>query len=850
MFWEGITYSPIFDENTTLEDLLENDDILQRCRERSEEFTKFLVKPEHMEKLLELITENPGMVTSKTYYKHPCVAAEILSSEIPQVLDYLVTPTEAAIESCRPNDVEEKSKCQIEASAGDSAVGETAHDINASQQLESKMITIPVTIPLIDKFLTFLDSKQDLNPLTSSFFSKVMISVAANCAEKLIPHLRSRPQFLEQLLLHLDTPAICDFLLELAQQDNGQQHVIVQWLKEANLVPKLLAGLGPVNSNEHQEASAHCLCELISVYRNFVENNAPENWDNDGSSSDAVFTGMPHCDAEADAQMYQGSLAMLDIIESEATLNILFDHMLAGESPSAAVISNCVEVLLVTLSKAKHAGSMQGGAPDELVGPGGLSLGMFSPATAGRNFICNRSPSAAASAVLVERLNIVTQHAISAIIPRLNSLHDLLKHPAEQAYNKMPTTAGMLSPPLGISRLAIVRIVAAFCQLNNAKLTIAIVDAGFVKTLLDLMEAYPHNSFLHQAVEDTLFSILPQSTPEANPSTDATKRNGVQADSFSQLELEDVLKILNDTLLINWILKVSPLGYERPTNSPPDSTAACRYSHVHPKPGFSGHLWRIANSLTAFQNSTPELHTKFASSVSEATWARWNCFVEKDLADINSEQHLDMDEPSVRSEHFISLADLQLRGPGDSSDSKCKVILSQVSAFLHRFSEKSSFSLKPIDPGMRSQAPLGANGLNNRLLDLSMAGGFGNTFDMDVDAEDEDDEDVDEVIDAHIDIEDTLAQTHSRSSLSSSSSDEDEDLQSPMCIRQQANPRDAPPIPTTVCNNTADSNDTAWADFSSFQSIVGANTASKPTEEPHPTAVATSPPNTRYFISC
>lgn len=46
---------------------------------------------------------------------------------------------------------------------------------------------------------------------------------------QLVPYLRARqPDFLSNLLRHIESPAICELLIEMSHQDNNQQHTVAQ----------------------------------------------------------------------------------------------------------------------------------------------------------------------------------------------------------------------------------------------------------------------------------------------------------------------------------------------------------------------------------------------------------------------------------------------------------------------------------------------------------------------------------------------------------------------------------------------------------------------------------------------
>uniref|UniRef100_A0A1I8FST7 UDENN domain-containing protein n=1 Tax=Macrostomum lignano TaxID=282301 RepID=A0A1I8FST7_9PLAT len=70
------------------------------------------------------------------------------------------------------------------------------------------------------------------------------------------------------------------------------------------------------------------------------------------------------------------------------------------------------------------------------------------------------------------------------------------------------TTAGQLEPPLGQCRLHVARLVRSLLSTNSALAGRAVAECGALPQLLSLMLAYPWNTFLHQAVEQSCTSVL------------------------------------------------------------------------------------------------------------------------------------------------------------------------------------------------------------------------------------------------------------------------------------------------------------------------------------------------------
>jgi len=109
-------------ENITLQELMDEDDIVQECKSQNKKLVDFLMKQEIMETLVHMVVDKPPSETDeKLRYRYPNVACDLITSDVSQITDALATS-------------------------------------------ESLMKTV----------YSFLDTDDDLNPLQASFFSKLM----------------------------------------------------------------------------------------------------------------------------------------------------------------------------------------------------------------------------------------------------------------------------------------------------------------------------------------------------------------------------------------------------------------------------------------------------------------------------------------------------------------------------------------------------------------------------------------------------------------------------------------------------------------------------------------------------
>ncbi|VDM17776.1 unnamed protein product [Hydatigera taeniaeformis] len=215
MFWESAAVPPQITEETSLEEFLDDDYVIQHVMARCTEVINYLLNANRISHLIDLVTDQSNITFDAVRFKRPSVAAEILSSGVPALVDFLVSTGS-------------------QTSAGD--VDNVLH---------------PGPMPFVESLLNFLDAAAPLNPLSASFFVKIMTNLLYSKASELVPYLRARqPDFLSTLLRHIESPAVCELLIEMPHQDNGQQHAVAQWFLDCDIINKLLDILSPKETPE------------------------------------------------------------------------------------------------------------------------------------------------------------------------------------------------------------------------------------------------------------------------------------------------------------------------------------------------------------------------------------------------------------------------------------------------------------------------------------------------------------------------------------------------------------------------------------------------------------------------
>ncbi|NXM69004.1 PP6R2 phosphatase, partial [Serilophus lunatus] len=204
-------------EDVTLEELMDEDDVLQECKAQNRRLLDFLCQQQCMEQLVTLITQEPPLdMDEKVRFKYPNTACELLTSDVPQINDKL---------------------------GGDETLLNILYD--------------------------FLDHEPPLNPLLASFFSKTIGNLIARKTEQVIAFLRKKDKFISLVLKHIDTSAMMDLLLRLIScvEPAALRHDVLNWLNEAKIIQRLVELIHSSQDEDRQSNASQTLCDIIRLSR-------------------------------------------------------------------------------------------------------------------------------------------------------------------------------------------------------------------------------------------------------------------------------------------------------------------------------------------------------------------------------------------------------------------------------------------------------------------------------------------------------------------------------------------------------------------------------------------------------
>ncbi|XP_078000119.1 serine/threonine-protein phosphatase 6 regulatory subunit 3-like isoform X2 [Glandiceps talaboti] len=491
-------------EDVTLNELLEEDDVLQECKAQNRKLIDFLTKPEIMEEMVNLVIQEPTEdIEEKLRYKHSNTACELLTSDVASINDKL---------------------------------GETE--------------------VLMNKLWGFLESEAPLNPLLASFFSKCMAMLLSRKTESVIEFIKSKEDPVGLLVTHIGTSAIMDFILRLATCAETAQlrQDISYWLNEQRLIQRLIEVIDPTTQDEYKHSNASLtVCELIRLGREHMS-QLQESADED---------------------------PLLATIEQQETVAELMNHML-HEEKSESALANGVSILL-GLTEFKKTG---------LDGQEQLT------------------------ALDAERLAKGVSSALQGVTPKLNDLHQLLIEPPK--LRSMPTSIGMLDPPLGNTRLQLTRLIAALLLTNTHAVNSELCRLGTLNTLLDLFFQYSWNNFLHTQVEQCVNVVLSNVPTEGE---DGKEKHPMLVHLFSECRI--IQRIL-DAWEENNQIQLQSNGNRK---------------------GYMGHLTKIANYIVNSMEksfNSDFIKSQFQEFVPEEFREKWENFVSGHLADTNKKNTVDL----------------------------------------------------------------------------------------------------------------------------------------------------------------------------------------------------------------
>ncbi|XP_030385794.1 serine/threonine-protein phosphatase 6 regulatory subunit 3-A [Scaptodrosophila lebanonensis] len=421
MFWDK-GYAPsaniealLEKENTTLEEFLDEEDILQECKTQKKNLVNYFTRPEVIKRLVQLITTEPSEdVPMVQRFRYANMSCEILTLGLPS--------------------------------------------------LDEKLLSDADTLQLL---YSYLEKEPPLNPLLSSFFSKTFSMLFTKKPEQdwflyqhmclqLLEYIKSQKNFLDLICKHFDTPVIPDLIMQMMKDIEGGQlkRNLYEWLTEDKLVERLIAILrNPQETDKHGNV-AEFFCDLINQGRSMRQT------EQENDSFEPAF---------------DGSNPILKTIESAETVEALLNVILEPNAVESAILSG-ISVVLTLI----------------------------------RPITFTDEPNSDRQRLLQKREREfhqeVQETVITVMAPRLSEFVHILKNPPVKPM--LETTATVLTPPFGKTRLQVCRVFTALLETRHEIVQQAICATDYFSLLLEYFKQYCWNNFLHTELEKAMHIVF------------------------------------------------------------------------------------------------------------------------------------------------------------------------------------------------------------------------------------------------------------------------------------------------------------------------------------------------------
>ncbi|XP_077423224.1 serine/threonine-protein phosphatase 6 regulatory subunit 3 isoform X3 [Vanacampus margaritifer] len=413
---------------------------------------------------------------------------------------------------------------------------------------------------LLMKLYSFLQNESPLNPLLASFFSKVLSILIGRKPEQIVEFLRKMEDFVDLMIKHIGTSAIMDLLLRMLTCIEPQL-LRQDVLNWLNHENIIQRLVDMVQPSQDEDRHSNASQSLCEIIR---------------LSRDQMFQvqGCPQPDP------------LLATLEKQTTVEKLLSHIFDKEKKESAIVS-VIQILLTLFETRRPAfeGHME-----------------CSPRMSNPSFSVNHS-------------------ILEAVRPRLKDFHQLLLDPPKN--DMMRTTWGVLDPPVGNTRLHVVRLVVSLLQTNTPCISQELIHLNTLGVILDMYFRYIWNNFLHIQVEicTAVILVMPPFTSE------------VQLDSEQENARESIL-VRHLFQNCNFIQRIIDAWN---TNEKEQVEGGRRR-------GYMGHLTRIANSILQNCDKGPNglQIQQLISELKVEDREKWEAFISGQLADTNKRNTVDL----------------------------------------------------------------------------------------------------------------------------------------------------------------------------------------------------------------
>ncbi|KAK8273421.1 hypothetical protein V6Z11_D10G004500 [Gossypium hirsutum] len=220
MFWRMTGYSStspidaiLVKDNFTLEELLDEDEIIQECKSLNGKLINFLREKAQVEQLIQyIVVEPPENADKKQIYKFPSIACEIFTCEVDIILKTLV---------------EDEG--------------------------------------LMNLLFSFLNSNHSHGTQLAGYFSRIVICLLLRKTSAFMQYIKGHQEIVEMLIDLIGITSIMEVLIRLIGADEhmyASYMESMQWIEETNVLEMIVDKFSSSDSAEVHANAAETLCAI------------------------------------------------------------------------------------------------------------------------------------------------------------------------------------------------------------------------------------------------------------------------------------------------------------------------------------------------------------------------------------------------------------------------------------------------------------------------------------------------------------------------------------------------------------------------------------------------------------
>ncbi|XP_018013632.1 flocculation protein FLO11 isoform X4 [Hyalella azteca] len=460
-------------EDVTLSELMEEEELLQECQAQNKKLVDFLLQDHILQELVLLVVTEPS--SDRPYqvrFKHASIAAELLSAEVPAIVDKL-----AASES------------------------------------------------LLETLCNFLSNEKPLNPLLASFFSKVLGMLLHRRSEQnwyqyqvtcfqFLDFLKNHPDFIPRVAHHVGTSAIMNLLHKIlcGVEEEEVRCRIHAWVRDTPLISLLIEKLSPENEWCEQANVEQLMCDILDsgggASLGLMGSLGGHNGSSMGNGGAAAGVGGDN----RDNQMMSNSLLPL-ILNDRVVQQLLGILLHANSTPSSITHVTNVLMKMLSIHSCVLCVAVRPSAEQEVATAAYVAAASMQHLRSEESSESGKGSSEGSDETLPSpgAPEFCVARTVATILPQL---HQMLTAPCTET---VETSYGEVVERVGNTRLRLIALITALIETRHYKIHHTLAQLNTIPFIIELFFKFPQNNFLHTLVERCVTGLLVKAAPCRTP---------------------------------------------------------------------------------------------------------------------------------------------------------------------------------------------------------------------------------------------------------------------------------------------------------------------------------------------